>query len=178
VRIILPFLYGCETWCLTLREEHRLKIFENSVLRKMLGPRGPEVTGGWRKLNNEGLLDFYLHLTNIIYVIKSMICDGRGTWQFWEEAKRLQGFVVETWSKEPHGRPRRTQENSIQLIWEKRKGWHRVGHLAEDRDKRAVVKVVINLRLPQNAGHLLTSWGFIRFSRRTLIHEVSWHHLW
>jgi len=63
------------------------------------------------------------------------------------EAKCLQGFVVETWSKELHGRPKRTKESSIQLIWENGKGWHRLGHLAEDRDKRAVVKFVINLRL-------------------------------
>jgi hypothetical protein len=51
--IILPVvLYGCETWSLTLREEHRLRVFENRVLRRIFGPKG-EVTGGWRKMHNE-----------------------------------------------------------------------------------------------------------------------------
>jgi hypothetical protein len=49
-------LYGCETWSLTLREEHRLRVFENRVLRRIFGPKGDEVTGGWRKLHNEELL--------------------------------------------------------------------------------------------------------------------------
>jgi hypothetical protein len=51
--IILPVaLNGCETWSLTLREEHRLKVFENKVLRWIFGPNKNEVTGGWRKLHN------------------------------------------------------------------------------------------------------------------------------
>jgi hypothetical protein len=51
--IILPVvLYGCETWSLTLREEHRLRVFENRMLRKISGPRRGEVTGEWRKLHN------------------------------------------------------------------------------------------------------------------------------
>jgi hypothetical protein len=52
--IILPvFLYGCETWSLTLREEHRLRVFENNVLRRIFGQKRDEVTGEWRKLHNE-----------------------------------------------------------------------------------------------------------------------------
>jgi hypothetical protein len=43
-------LYGCETWSLTLREEHRLRVFENRVLRRIFGPKRNEVTGGWRKV--------------------------------------------------------------------------------------------------------------------------------
>jgi hypothetical protein len=58
--IILPVvLYGCETWSLTLREEHRLRVFENRVLRKIFGPKRDEVTGEWRKLHNKELLDLY-----------------------------------------------------------------------------------------------------------------------
>jgi hypothetical protein len=54
--IILPVvLYGCETWSLTLREEHRLEVFENRVLRRIFGPKRDEVTGEWRKLLNEEL---------------------------------------------------------------------------------------------------------------------------
>jgi hypothetical protein len=46
-------LYGYETWSLTLREEHRLRVFENRVLRRTFGPKRAEVTGEWRKLHNE-----------------------------------------------------------------------------------------------------------------------------
>jgi hypothetical protein len=54
--IIFPVvLYGCETWSLTLREEHRPRVFENRVLRGIFGPKRDEVIGGWRKLHNEEL---------------------------------------------------------------------------------------------------------------------------
>jgi hypothetical protein len=69
--IILPVvLYGCEAWSLTLREEHRLRVFENRVLRKIFGPKRDEVTGEWRKLHNEGLRDLYSS-PSIIRIIKS-----------------------------------------------------------------------------------------------------------
>jgi len=68
--IILPVvLYGCETWSLTLREERKLRVFENRVLR-IFGPRRDEVTGEWRRLHNEELNDFYSS-PNIVWVIKS-----------------------------------------------------------------------------------------------------------
>jgi hypothetical protein len=58
--MILPVvLYGCETWSLTLREEHRLRVFENRVLRRICGPKMDEATEGWRKLHNEELRDLY-----------------------------------------------------------------------------------------------------------------------
>jgi hypothetical protein len=50
-------LYGYETWSLTLREEHRLGVFQNKVLRRIFGPKKDEVTGEWRKLHNEGKED-------------------------------------------------------------------------------------------------------------------------
>jgi hypothetical protein len=46
-------LYGCETWSLTLREEHSLRVFENRVLRRIFGPKRDEMIGGWRKVHNE-----------------------------------------------------------------------------------------------------------------------------
>jgi hypothetical protein len=50
---VLPVvLYGCETWSLTLKEERRLRVFENRVLRRIFGPKRDEVTGEWRKLRN------------------------------------------------------------------------------------------------------------------------------
>jgi len=58
--IILPVVWcGCETWSLTLREEHRLRVFENRVLKITFGPKEDEVIGEWRKLPNEELHDLY-----------------------------------------------------------------------------------------------------------------------
>jgi hypothetical protein len=69
--IFLPVvLYGCETWSLTLREERRLKVFENRALRIIFGPKSDEVKGEWRKLHNEELNDLYC-LLNIVRVRKS-----------------------------------------------------------------------------------------------------------
>jgi hypothetical protein len=62
-------LYECETWSLTLREEHRLRVFENRVLRRIFGPRRDEVTGEWRKLHS-GELHNLNSSPNIIKHIK------------------------------------------------------------------------------------------------------------
>jgi hypothetical protein len=68
--VILPVvLYGCETWSLTLAEEHRLRVFENRVLRRIFGPKREE-DGSWRKLHNDELRDLYSS-PNIVRVIKS-----------------------------------------------------------------------------------------------------------
>ena len=63
-------MYVCETWLLIFREEHRLRVFENRVLRRIFGPRRDEVTGEWRKQRNEKLNDLY-YSSNIVRVIKS-----------------------------------------------------------------------------------------------------------
>jgi hypothetical protein len=69
--IILPVvLYGCKTWSLTLKEERKLGLFENRVLRRIFGPKKDEVAGEWRKLHNEELNSLY-SLPNIVRVIKS-----------------------------------------------------------------------------------------------------------
>jgi hypothetical protein len=63
-------MYGCETCSLTLGEEHRLRSFENRVLRRISGPNRDEVTGGWKKLHNEELHNLYSS-PNLIRMIKS-----------------------------------------------------------------------------------------------------------
>ena len=63
-------LQGCETWSLKMREEHRLRVSENRVLRRIFGPKRDEVTGRWRKLLKEELNDLYSS-PNIVRVIKS-----------------------------------------------------------------------------------------------------------
>ena len=67
--ILLVVLYGCETWSLTLREERKLRVFENMVLRRMFGPREEEVTGEWRRMHSEELNDLYSS-PNIVRMIK------------------------------------------------------------------------------------------------------------
>jgi hypothetical protein len=68
--ILLVVLYGCETWSLTLGEEHRLRVFENRALRRIFRPKRDEMTGEWRKLHNEELRDLYSS-PSIIGIIKS-----------------------------------------------------------------------------------------------------------
>jgi hypothetical protein len=78
--ILLVVLYECETWSLTLREERRLRVFENRVLRKVFGPKMDEGTGEGRKLHNEELNDLY-SLPNTVRVVNRDEWDGQGMWR-------------------------------------------------------------------------------------------------
>jgi hypothetical protein len=70
MKLIFPVVvYGCETWSLTLREECKLRVFENTVLRRIFRPKRDAVTKEWRKLHNEELNDLYSS-PNIVWVIK------------------------------------------------------------------------------------------------------------
>jgi hypothetical protein len=64
-------VYGCKTVSLILREEHRLRVFENRVLRRICGPRRDEVIGSWRGLHNEVFLNLYSSPSIITIIIKS-----------------------------------------------------------------------------------------------------------
>jgi hypothetical protein len=69
--VILPVvLYGCETWSLTVSEEHKLTVFEYRMLRRIFGPKRDGMMGGWRKLHNEEVHNLY-SLPSIIRIIKS-----------------------------------------------------------------------------------------------------------
>jgi hypothetical protein len=99
-------LYGCETWSLTLREEHRLRVFENRVL-KIFGPKRDEVTGKWRKLHSEELHNLYSS-PDIIRQVKSRRMRWAGhVARMGEERKVYKVLVGKPEEKRPVGRPRR-----------------------------------------------------------------------
>jgi hypothetical protein len=100
-------LYGCETWFLTLREEHRLRVFENRVLRRKFGPKGDEVMGRWRKLHNEELRDL-CSSPNTIRIMKSRRMRWTGhVAGIGEKRNAYRLLVGKPEGKRPLGRPRR-----------------------------------------------------------------------
>jgi hypothetical protein len=91
--IILPVvLYGCETWSLILWEEHKLKVFENIVLRRVLGPRRDRLAAGWRKLHNEELHNLYSS-PGRIRIIKSMRMRWAGHVAGMEEKRNVYRYL-------------------------------------------------------------------------------------
>jgi hypothetical protein len=106
--IILPVvLYGCESWSLTLREECRLRVFENKVLRRIFGPKRDEVTGEWGRLHNKEL--YALHSSpNIIRVMKSRRLRWAGKGAYRAVVEKSEG-------RRPLERTRRRWENNIKI---------------------------------------------------------------
>jgi hypothetical protein len=91
--ILSVVLYGCETWSLTLREEPRLRVFENRVLRRIFGRKMDEVIEEWRKVHNEELNDLYSS-PSILQAIKSRMKLAGNVTRMVE--RRVQGFGGET----------------------------------------------------------------------------------
>ena len=153
--IILPaVLYGCETWSLTLREESRLKLFENRVLRRVFGPKRDDVTGEWRKLYNGELSDLY-SLPNIVQVVKSRRMSWAGHVARMEEGKVVHRVLVgKPEGRRPLGRPRRRWKDNIKMdLQEVGGGCGDWIELAQDRDRWwALVSTVRNLRVPDMRG--------------------------
>ena len=149
--IILPVvLYGCEAWSLTLREERKLRVFENMVLRRIFGPRRDEITREWRRLHNEELSDLYSS-PNIVRVIKSRRMRWAGhVARMGEERGVYRVLVGKPEGKRPLGRPRRRWVDNIRMDLQEvgcgNVDW--IG-LAQDRDRwRTLVSAVMNLRVP------------------------------
>jgi hypothetical protein len=147
--VILPVvLYGCETWSLILREEHRLRVFENRVLRRIFGPKREE-DGSWRKLHNNELHSLYSS-PNIVRVIKSRGMRWAGYLARMGEGRGVyRSLLGRSEGKRPLGRPRRRWEDNIKMdlreIGIDEANWIR---LAQDRVQwRACVNTVMNLRV-------------------------------
>jgi hypothetical protein len=148
--IILPVvLYGCKTWSLTLREEHRLRVFENRVLRRIFGPKRDEETGEWRRLHNEELHILYSS-PNIIRQIKSRRMRWAGhVARMGEERNVYRVLMGKPEGKRPLGRPRHRCEDGIRMDL-REIGWGSVDwiQMTQDRDwRRALVNTVMNLRV-------------------------------
>jgi hypothetical protein len=156
--IILLVLYGCETRSLTLREERRLGVFENRVMRGIFGPQREEVAGGWRTLHNEELHILYAS-SNVISVIKSRRLRWAGHVACTGEVINAYNILVRKREGEkPVCRPWRSWEDNIRMDL-REIGWEGVDwiHLAQDRDQwLAVVNTVMNLRVPYKVGNFLT----------------------
>jgi hypothetical protein len=115
--IILPVvLYGCETFSLSLREEHRLRVFENRVLRRIFGPKRDEVTGEWRKLHNEGLHNLYSSPNIIRQIVESRTMRLAGhVARIGEERKAYGVLMGKPEGKSPLERPRRRGEDEMRM---------------------------------------------------------------
>jgi hypothetical protein len=149
--IILPVvLYGCETWSLTVREEHKLRMFENRELRRIFGPKGDGMTEGCRKLHNEELHNLYSS-PSIIRIIKSRRMRWVGHVARIGEKRNVYRLLVgKPEGKRPLRRPRRRWMDNIKMdlleIGLSVVDW--IG-LAQDRYRwRALVNSVMNLRVP------------------------------
>jgi hypothetical protein len=135
---------------LTLREEHRLRIFENMVLRRIFGPNRYEVMGGWRKLHNEELHGFYSS-PSIIRVITARRIRWAGHVARMGEMRGAYNILVgRPKGMRPLGRPRRRWEDNIKMdLKEIVLGDVDCIHWAQDRDRwRALVNTVMNRRVP------------------------------
>ena len=142
-------IYGCETWSPTLREEQRLSVLENKVLRKIFGAKGDKITGEGRKLNNAEL--HALHSTpNIIRSLKSRLLRWAGHVACMDQSRNAYRVLVgKPDDKRPLGRPRHRWEDNNKM--DLREVGCDPGELIdlENMDQwRTYVRAIMNLRVP------------------------------
>ena len=133
-----------------MREERKLRVFENMVLRRIFGPRRDEVTGKWRRLHNEEL-NYLYSSPNIVRVIESRRMRWAGhVARMGEEREVYRVLVGKPEGKRPLGRPRRRWMDNIRMdLQEVGCGYIDWIGLAQDRDRwRTLVSAVMNLRVP------------------------------
>jgi hypothetical protein len=132
-----------------LREERRLRVFENRVLRSVFGPKRDKVTGEWRKLHKEELRDLY-SIPNIVRVVKLRRMRWAGHVARTGEWRGVHRVLVgKPKGKRSLGRPRRRWEDNIKMYLQEVGGGGDWMELAQDRDRRwALVNTVMNLWVP------------------------------
>jgi len=133
-----------------LREERKLRVFENMVLRGIFEPRRNEVTGEWRGMHNEGLNDLYSS-PNIVRVIKLRRMRWAGHVARMSEERGVYRVLLEKpEGRRPLGRPRRRWVDNIRMgLQEVGCGYMDWIGLVQDRDRwRTLVSAVMNLRVP------------------------------
>jgi hypothetical protein len=135
-----PVLYGCETYCITQREEHRFRVCENRVLRRIFWPKKEEITGGWR---NGIMRSFVICAPHCVLLEWSNRgdWDGQCMWHIWNG---MCGFIWKVWMIETTRWEGNNIMDLIALVWE---GMEWFG-LAKDRDKWwAVVSMAMNCQV-------------------------------
>ena len=155
MRVVLS---GFETWLLTLREERKLRVFENRVLRGIFGTERDEVRWDWRKLHNEELNDLYCS-PSIVRVIKTRRMRWAGQVARMGKKRGVYRVLVgKPERKRPLGRPRRRWEDTIKMDLQEvgcgGMDWIKLAQVKERRGE--FLNAVMNLGVPENAGNLLT----------------------
>jgi hypothetical protein len=162
-------LYWFETWSYTLREGHRVRIFENRVLRRIFGSKMDDVTGSWRKLDNEELHILYFSSSRIRMMKSRKMRWPERVARIWEKRNSYKILVGKREGKKPlRGLRRRLMDNVKMNLRDI--GWGGMDwiDMVQDREQwRALVNTVMNVLVRWNIGKFLSSFTTGGFSRKS-----------